>query len=858
MKNLKRALSFALASVMVIGMMVVGAGAAFTDADEIVNDDAVNTLVALNVLNGKGDGSYFDPTATVTRGEMAKMITVALNGGKAPVIGTKATPTYTDIKGHWAEAFIEYCSNLGVIAGKGDGTFAPDAVVTGTEAAKMMLVAMGYEPTIFEFTGANWALNVNTQANKADLYDGLEEIDPSAGMSRDNAAQLVYNGILAETMEKDPNMSVTNGNITWNYKPSGESIFSEKYDGLVWVGTFTGNYETSVATEEGEIVVDGKLDTAAPDAATPNAEVPSDLDIKYVGEEVKVLFKDGKGGITAQPDDADVIYGVFVTGATKVLNVTKDDISTTYTTEGKIKVDGVEYKVTDGGVIVTNYAGAGTAVSTPKTQFEGLAAQKGDTIKFIFDADGKIKSAYVVETVLGFVTAVNSEKVTISATPAVGAIKIADHEVYEGIAKKDVVNVTKLYTGDNTLYIVEKAEVVSGTVDGYKNKEKVTLDGETYEIYGKTANMVDLTFTSSDKDFFTTGDIAETFDLYFVNGKVGAAVKTSATANNYSLVIDDNNTSPSASNFAPAKVVVLAADGTKTTLTLHKDSDDARKGDIITWTGDASSAKATIKADWDNAETTGSDPIFYNEEIKAVNGYATTADAVLFVQTNSAKAMTDNDGTFKAYAVRTLNDIDATSKSFTVVRNSAGKVVAAAIDLDAKPAGATDVKAYGIVSAFTGIVEVDDTEYGVYTIENDAETFTVKLEKGTGVLATGAIVSFEPAVDGLYADPAVFVTSFTYTGFVTEWNEEDATISLGNTWSDSTPGAYDVDTDVVYAVAEDVKVIYVDNDAEEAGDVIGVQTFDSVTGWKNVIVDVEDDKVVAVIIETSNKCNIND
>ena len=201
------------------------------------------------------------------------------------------------------------------------------------------------------------------------------------------------------------------------------------------------------------------------------------------------------------------------------------------------KVDGVEYKVTTGGVIVTNYVGAGTPVSSAKTQFENLAAQKGDTIKFIFDADGKIKSAYVVETVLGFVTAVNSEKVTISASPAVGAIKIADHEVYEGIAKKDVVTVTTLYTGDNTLYIVEKADVVSGTVDGYKNTEKVTVDGEVYEIYDKDSTLVDLTFTTSDVTAFTTGSIGETFDLYFVNGKVHAAVKTSATANNYSLVI---------------------------------------------------------------------------------------------------------------------------------------------------------------------------------------------------------------------------------------------------------------------------------------------------------------------------------
>ena len=58
MNNLKRILSLALASVMVIGMMVVGASAAeFNDGADINNNDAVDTLVALNVIGGYDDGS---------------------------------------------------------------------------------------------------------------------------------------------------------------------------------------------------------------------------------------------------------------------------------------------------------------------------------------------------------------------------------------------------------------------------------------------------------------------------------------------------------------------------------------------------------------------------------------------------------------------------------------------------------------------------------------------------------------------------------------------------------------------------------------------------------------------------------
>ena len=62
MKNLKRTLSLALASVMLLGMMVVGSSAAFIDADEIVNKKAVEITAGLGLFAGNPDGS-FNPKA---------------------------------------------------------------------------------------------------------------------------------------------------------------------------------------------------------------------------------------------------------------------------------------------------------------------------------------------------------------------------------------------------------------------------------------------------------------------------------------------------------------------------------------------------------------------------------------------------------------------------------------------------------------------------------------------------------------------------------------------------------------------------------------------------------------------------
>ena len=100
MRNLKRALSLALAAIMLIGMMVVSASAAgfddFSDKDEIVNKDAVSMLTILGVINGKEDGSFFDPAGNVTRAKHNKAI--IKNPDNVPVGTTIQIPQLTPKK----------------------------------------------------------------------------------------------------------------------------------------------------------------------------------------------------------------------------------------------------------------------------------------------------------------------------------------------------------------------------------------------------------------------------------------------------------------------------------------------------------------------------------------------------------------------------------------------------------------------------------------------------------------------------------------------------------------------------------------------------------------------------------------
>ena len=156
---------------VMLSVMVMGAGAAFSDQDKIENTEAVNMCTALNILGGYEDGS-FHPERNIKRSEITKMICVALNGGKEPNVSTNVTPTFNDVRGTnaaWAEGYIEACVAQGIVSGVGGGRFSPNGNVTGTQLAKMLLVCLGYDAGIEGFVGSAWETNVNVRAAQKGL-----------------------------------------------------------------------------------------------------------------------------------------------------------------------------------------------------------------------------------------------------------------------------------------------------------------------------------------------------------------------------------------------------------------------------------------------------------------------------------------------------------------------------------------------------------------------------------------------------------------------------------------------------------------------------------------------------------------
>ena len=117
MRNLKRALSMALAAVMLLGMMVIGASAAgysdLTDTDEIVNKEAVALLVDLGVIDGKSSGRY-DPTGTLERVEFTKLVFGMMMGQNSDATVYEDAGIFSDVDTCWGEGFINYCASIGM------------------------------------------------------------------------------------------------------------------------------------------------------------------------------------------------------------------------------------------------------------------------------------------------------------------------------------------------------------------------------------------------------------------------------------------------------------------------------------------------------------------------------------------------------------------------------------------------------------------------------------------------------------------------------------------------------------------------------------------------------------------------
>ena len=509
---------------MMLSVMVVGAGAAFSDQSKIKNTEAVDACTALNIIGGYPDGS-FKPEGNITRAEVTKMICVALNGGKEPNLATNATPTFSDVRTNansaWAEKYIESCASQGIVSGVGGGKFAPAGNVTGTQLAKMLLVALGYKSENEGFTGNAWATNVNTIASAKGLYEGLEKLDVSAALTRDSAARMIWNALQAyeveykTTLTTDKNGQLTS-QITVQDKVVGSNndkitLLRDKYDAWVNVGTLVGvssNEITLTMSDADQTASDlvnyiGTGSNRYPDPTIKFSKLTTDYSA-LIGQRVKVIFKNGK---------VNDVLGVYATSDNTVYNTLMNKVELD---GSKIKFDGKSYSTellgstasagaannTTGNALITIVDGKlvnGYALS----KFDDTAENKTSINEVTFvdsDDNGKIDTAIITTKTSAKVTYASSSEIVAGET-----YKYEDENIDKDFAKDDYAVISEnLYKDCKN---VVKAQVLNDTIKGYKSKT------------GYVQYQIGSTWYNAQKQF-TDVDTGDKVKAYAYNGVV--------------------------------------------------------------------------------------------------------------------------------------------------------------------------------------------------------------------------------------------------------------------------------------------------------------------------------------------------
>ena len=210
MRNLKRALSLTLASVMLLGMMVVGSSAAagYDDVAETDNVEAIEVLQAVQVM--VGDERGFGPERPVNRAEMAVVMGKLLN---LDYNYYEAICPFNDVY-DWARGWVGACYANGIVSGRGEGVYDPGTTVTAVEAASMLMRALGYFKYQSDYS-AGFETATVLQANKIRLFDGVDST-VNAPLTRNQVAQMALNALKTGMVEPDGNtlnFIDTNGNI---------------------------------------------------------------------------------------------------------------------------------------------------------------------------------------------------------------------------------------------------------------------------------------------------------------------------------------------------------------------------------------------------------------------------------------------------------------------------------------------------------------------------------------------------------------------------------------------------------------------------------------------------------------------
>lgn len=478
MKNLKKVLALGLALVMMLGMFTVASAAEtkktaqeFPDWASVENKDAVSLMVDLGVINGKTDGTYA-PAETIDRASWAKMVFFVLTGETNGDIYASDYPVLKDISKNWAQGFIEYLYSIDCISGDNLGNFNPSQPISVVAAAKTMLTGLGYNSKIEGYEGdANWATNIMNKAKSLGLLNGIS-LKQNDNISRDAAAQMVYNALSAQTVTAKYQLNFM----------TGERVPSGEYDKGETLG------EKAFEIRKFETKVTGVNKGLAEFA---NIAIKGDVkaSLSDMGKTVAVWCKytatttDGKTTYTAKEAVSTSVASAANTAFKTVTGGV--DFTKCYTKANK---DDFIAEAAEGGVTYFVNGAAGTTTAP--------TVKSGEVVEFYTNDDGKIDVVHIYTYKVGKIkadptTKTKDDKTTVDLKLDGVTANISVDQVsgdWASLKKDDIVLFYTNGTSTDMVVNLELAEKITGKVTNKNNKNsKLTVNGTAYAESGIAA-----------------------------------------------------------------------------------------------------------------------------------------------------------------------------------------------------------------------------------------------------------------------------------------------------------------------------------------------------------------------------------
>ena len=492
MRNLKRALSLALASVMVMGLMVVGSGASYVDVSSENNVEAIEVLQKVGVMTGDENGK-FNPDANVTRNEMAVIMSNMLDYKVSNYAGTAP---FTDVPS-WAEPYVAACYTHGIISGYDAKTFGGSDSVTAAQAALMMMKALGYFQYQSDF-GEDWQMATIREANKIDLYKDVNAT-AVAPMTRNDVAQLALNTLKSYQVEADNDTINVNGN---GVSVSGGSV----------------KYYQLVSNDKMYKAIDDRTGLSMSNVSGYTKELGEDL---YDGDlECKDETDDFGRPATTWSYKSSTI-GTYSDSADQTWTgkVSEKDL---YTAAGSAAYDNYKWTVYRNGEIVEDMdrVNGKDVLDYGKTSSERWQETGNGVLTELYvDSTEEDVVVTIIDTFVAEVTKVedNGDDYTVTISYKSDKPSKAENEfdTDQKFSKEDIVVLT---IGGTEIQSMAKAEIVEGTVSSVKDNDYVKLDGTTYNynraycttVINSAKGLVNL----DDGDNFTNPDIDNEVVLY--------------------------------------------------------------------------------------------------------------------------------------------------------------------------------------------------------------------------------------------------------------------------------------------------------------------------------------------------------